>query len=255
MIQASPNKLWPLPLPYENPEELHVCCYDEMPIGPHVPKYQIQAAGSWIPSDTVDSGCKILVTDFGEAFFMQTPDKAALKSELNSPIRVRSLDRLFGYSNTSAANIWTTGIEIFDIVGHDKLFQHHFLTEDTVILEAISTLGQLTPKMLQSWPNRSMFFKDDGSWQEAAKPSGSEFSRPLIDRLRASISHENRSTFYGHLNEDLRSLEKMLLSMLRYDPNDRITADEALRSEWARDYGIPALLKSLPEVNLSSLQL
>lgn len=234
---------------------MHVCRYDGMPIGSQVPKYQIQAAASWVPSDMVDLGCKILVTDFGEAFFTQTPDKVALKLELNSPVRVRPLDRIFGYSVTSAADIWTAGIGISDIVGRDKLFQHHFQTEDTVILEAISTLGQLPPKMLQSWPNRSMFFGDNGSWQEAAKPSELELSRPLIDRLRTSVSHETHSTIYGHSDEELRSMEKMLLSMLRYDPNDRITADEALRSEWARDYGIPALLKSLPEVNLSSLQL
>ena len=67
------------------------------------------------------------------------------------------------------------------------------------------------------------------------------------------MDHEARSRSYGYSDVELRSLEKMLRSMLQYEPSDPITVDQALRSEWARAYGIPALLKAMPDVDLSSL--
>jgi hypothetical protein len=67
------------------------------------------------------------------------------------------------------------------------------------------------------------------------------------------MEHEACSKIYGYSDMELRSLEKMLRSMLQYEPNNRITVDQALRSGWARDYGIPALLKAVPDVDLSSL--
>ena len=69
------------------------------------------------------------------------------------------------------------------------------------------------------------------------------------------MEHEDDSKTYGYSEEELRSLEKLLRSMLQYEPNARITVDQALRSEWARDYGIPALLKAVPDVDLSSLEI
>lgn len=69
------------------------------------------------------------------------------------------------------------------------------------------------------------------------------------------MEHEADSQIYGYSEEELPSLEQLLRSMLQYEPNARITVDQALRSEWARDYGIPALLKAVPDVVLSSLEI
>lgn len=142
---------------------------------------------------------------------------------------------------------------IFNILGRDKIFQDLWPDEDSVVLEAISTFGPLPPKMWQAWPNRSKFFKDDGPWQEDKKPPDSELSRSLANRLRDCMEHEADSEIYGYSDVELWSLEKMLRSMLKYELNDRVSVDEALRSEWARDYGIPALLKAIPELDLYSL--
>ena len=145
------------------------------------------------------------------------------------------------------------GMAIFEILGHEKLFEGWWPDEDTIILEAISTLSPSPPTMWQAWPKRSKFFKDDGSWQEDKKPQESEISRPLANRIRDCMEHEAHSKRYGYLDEELRSLEDMLRSMLQYEPSDRITVDQARRSEWAREYGIPALLKAVLDVDLRSL--
>ena len=186
---------------------------------------------------------------------MQIPDAASQKSVLNTPVLVRPLGMMFGYPITSAADIWTIGMAIIDILGHAKLFQDCWPDEDSVVLEAIRTFGPLPPKMWRAWPNRSQFFNDDGSWQEGEMPLEPESSRSLTNRLRDCMEHEDDSKTYGYSEGELRSLEELLRSMLQYEPNARITVDQALRSEWARDYGIPALLKAVPDVDLSSLEI
>ena len=186
---------------------------------------------------------------------MQTPNAASQKPDLNTPTHVQPLKTIFGYSITSAADIWTMGMVIFDILGHAKLFQDCLPDEDSVVLEAIRTLDPLPPKMWRAWPNRPKFFKDHGSWQEGERPPESESLTSLTDRLRGCTEeHEADSKIYGYCEEELRSLEMMLRSMLQYEPNARITAEQALRSEWARDYGTPALLRAVPDVDLSSLE-
>ncbi|KAL9123837.1 MAG: hypothetical protein Q9217_006775 [Psora testacea] len=253
LIQARQTKSWPLVEPYEYPERLKVRRYDSAPIGPNVPEYQIQPQGTVTPADTIPSDCKVLVTDFGEAFFMHTPSGAHQEYELNTPPLVRPLDSMFGYHITSAVDIWTMGMAIFDILGRSKLFQAYWPDDDTVVLEAINTFGPLPPKMWQTWPHRSQFFRDDGSWQEAKRPSESEISPTLTDRIRDSMGQGGESEAFGYPELELKSIEKMLQSMLQYEPRNRATVDQVLRSEWVREYGIPALVDTVPNINLSNL--
>ena len=121
-------------------KKLLVRRYDGAAIGSNVPEYQIKPACIFTPSDTVAPDFKILVSDFGEAFFMQTPDAASQKSELNTPVLVRPLEVIFGYPITSAADIWTIGMAIFDILGHTRLFQGWWPDEDSVVLKAMMKL-------------------------------------------------------------------------------------------------------------------
>lgn len=140
---------------------------------------------------------------------------------------------------------------IFDIMGRSKLFEDFWPKEDSIILDAISTLGPLPSKMFHAWPNRSKFFKEDGSWQEDRKPKESELSRSLTVRLRECMESESNSNTFGYGDAELQSLEKLLRSMLQYEPNNRIKVNQTLSSEWVQGYGIPALLKSVPDVDLS----
>ena len=164
---------------------------------------------------------------------------------------VRPLDTILGYPVTSAVDIWTMGMTIVDIMGRSKLFEDFSPDEDSIILDAITTLGPIPFKMLRAWPNRSKFFKEDGSWLEDRKPVGYDFSSSLTDRLRECMKSEPHYQTFGHCDAELQSLEKLLRSMLQYEPNNRITVNQTLSSEWVQDYGIPALLKSVPDVDLS----
>ena len=198
------------------------------------------------------SDCKVLVTDFGEAF-MHNPTGAHQEYELNTPTLVRPLNSLFGYPITSAADIWTMGMAIFDILGRSKLFQDYWSDDDTVVLEAINTFGPLPSKMWHTWPNRSQFFKDDGSWQEEHRSSEFEISRTLTRRIRDSMGQkEGESEAFGYREAELKSLEEMLRSMLQYEPQNRVTVDQVLRSEWARAYGFPAIVDAVPDIDLSN---
>lgn len=239
--------------PYEKPERLKVRRYDGAPIGPNVPEYQIQEHGLVTPADTIPFDCKVLVTDFGEAFLANASSEAHQEYELNTPFLVRPFDYMFGYPITSAADIWTLGMVIFEILGRSKLFQDPWLNDDELVLEAINTLGPLPPKMWQTWPNRSKIFKDDGSWQEANRPSESEVQPTLTDRIRVCMGQDGGSEAFGYTEIELKSLEKMLRSMLQYEPESRATVDQVLNSEWVREYGIPAIIDAVPDLDLSKL--
>jgi len=162
---------------------------------------------------------------------------------------VKPLEPMFGYPITFAVDIWTLGLTVFEILGRGALFERFFPDEDTVLLEAISTLGPLPPKWWQAWPNRSTFFKDDGSFQEGLEILTNP--RPLAERLRRSLGRETDTAAYGFGESEMGSLEELLMSMLRYEPQDRVTVDDALNSGWVRDYGIPALKEGVPDVDLS----
>lgn len=229
--------------------------WDGLPIGSNVPRYQVQHTGLFTPSDKVAHDCQIFITDFGEAHIKQASDKAYQRIDLNTPLLVRPFETLFGYPVTSASDIWTIGLTLFDLLGRSHLFECFWPTEDLVLVQAIGTLGSLPAKWWQAWPNRSKFFKKDGSYQEDLGPAISHFPTPLAEKIRRCIGREAHCATYGFSEPEMQSLEALLRSMLQYEPKDRITAEEALRSEWVQTYGIPALTEAIPDIDLSSLGL
>lgn len=190
----------------------------------------------------------MVVTDFGEA---NLPKGVYQKTELHAPMLVRPLDTILGYPVTSAVDIWTMWMTIVDIMGRSKLFEDFSPDKDSIILDAITTLGPIPFKMLRACSNHSKFFKEDGFWLEDRKPVKSDFSSSVTDRLRECMKSEPHYQTFGHCDAELQSLEKSLRSMLQYEPNNRTTVNQILSSEWVQDYGIPALLKSVPDVDLS----
>lgn len=221
--------------------------YDGAPNGSNVPKYQIEASGTLTPSDRAAPDVKIYITDFGEAFFDQPSSGAPPPTQLNTPDLVKPLEAIFGCPITFAADIWTLGLLMFEILGRHPLFEAYFPSEDTVLAEAMSALGPLPGKWWQAWPDRSKFFKEDGSLQ-----GGQGISREdLTERLRDSVGLKADSVGYGFDESEMGSFEELLRSMLRYEPLDRVTVDEALKSGWVRKYGMPALEKVFPDIGLS----
>lgn len=232
-------------MPYEEirpQKQLRVRRYDGAPVGANVPKYQVQGTGVFTPSDHAAPDSKIYITDFGEAFFDQLSSGASLPTRLNTPTLVRPLEAIFGCPITFAADIWTLGLTIYEIIGREALFESYFPSEDTVLQEAVKTLGPLPAKWWQAWPNRSQFFIDD------------KISADLKNRLYRSVGRDTHSAAYGFDEFEMGIFEELLRSMLKYQPQDRVTVDKALQSEWVRRYGIPALKECVLDIDLSSLE-
>ena len=195
-----------------------------------------------------------------------------MKRELNTPILFRPPDVILGQPVTKAVDSWSMGITIAHILGCRKLFDDFWPDEDTLILESIDTLGPLPTEMWQAWTKRSKHFKNDGSsvQDEKAPPeatsnrpqyinadgsiwSPTEASGPLAARLRENMGTNSKSMRYGHSPAELQSLETLLRALLQYEPEKRMTVDQALKSEWVQHYGIPALQACLPDLDLSYL--
>ena len=201
-----------------------------------------------MPSDTAPTNCQVMISDFGEAYFSKDHERQSRKTALNTPMLVRPPDTILGHPITEAVDSWTMGMTIIDILGRGKLFEDLWPDEDTIILESISTLGPLPTEMWHAWVNRSNYFKDDGS---SVKEGGAlnNTSKPLTVRLRENIETKPEATPLVYSEEELQSLETTLRSMLHYEPNKRMTVDQALKSKWVQNYGIPALLECIPDLN------
>ena len=96
-----------------------------------------------------------MISDFGEACFIKDFNGPNQKTDLHTPMLFRPSDTILGNSITSAVDSWIMGMTTFDILGRRKLFEEHWPDEDTIILEAIDTLGPLPSNMWEAWPNRS----------------------------------------------------------------------------------------------------
>lgn len=76
--------------------------------------------------------------------------------------------------------------------------------------------------------------------ESTSKGLMSPVTRPLRERLWAMGRGQSpeRCDFAA---EEMSHLEKLLVEMLMYEPCDRLTAEEALRSEYMLRWGRPAI--------------
>ena len=146
-------------------------------------------------------------------------------------------------------------MSIFEMLGQGALFEAFFPDENSVLIEAISTLGPLPEKWWQAWPKRSEFFRDDGSYRDDISRPFETVKKPLAYRIRNRMGRGADSTTDKFSDLEMQSLEELLQSMLQYEPKNRITVNEALRTRWVREYGIPALKEGNPDIDLSYLRL
>lgn len=111
-----------------------------------------------IPSNQVEN-CTIKITDFGSSFFFGKEPPT-----LHTPTVLCPPEIFFHETVSSAADIWTLGCTVYDILGERTLFETWVDDPDDVIGEMVSTLGKLPTRWWQQWEKISEFFLDDGTW-------------------------------------------------------------------------------------------
>lgn len=215
---------------FGEPSQIPTRRLDDGPLGPGVPSYSIFPADIVIPADQIKYS-QIKISDFGEAFFPNSQPKT-----LHTPMLLLPPENFFQEKLGPPADVWTLACTLYEILGERPLFEAFIPNKDDTIAEMISTLGILPSRWWKQWEKRPKYFLEDGSWNPEFEGIMSPITRPLNERLwgmgRGRIPDQCEFSF-----DEMRSLEKLLEAMLRYEPSERITASEAMRSGYMTRWG------------------
>ena len=208
---------------------------DGKPCGPEVPEYSVMPAALLLSSDEVCDP-NIVISDFGEAWLSDTQTREILHTPvIYLPPEVTFSKKTIG----KPADVWTLACTIYEILGERTLFESLMADRDAIVAEMVSTLGMLPRQWWESWQARAEFFLEDGSWRTDMTRCHDATSRPLFQR----IQENGRKDDAQFTMDEATSLEKMLRSMLTYNPSERPTVSDIMESDWMKRWGVPSLEK------------
>jgi serine/threonine-protein kinase SRPK3 len=209
---------------------------DGGPVAPHAPPEAVYPLLVDMPSNTVLDP-KITIADYGTAFLVseeKTP-------QLHTFPHYRPPEIFFGQPPTLAADVWTLGVNLYEVMGERPLFEVFGYNSDDIIAEMVSTLGPLPEPWWSKWQKRRAFFDDKGSWAEDYSGLADPISRPLRQRLWEMGRGESPDTCsWDVTGGEMRALEDMFRGMLTYEPAQRWTSEQLMASEYMTRWALPA---------------
>lgn len=207
---------------------------DQSRTGPEAPNYCVPPGMIFQSCEEVQDP-RIIISDFGEAFFENYEHK-----DLRTPILLLPPEFIFNEPLSKAADVWTLAHTLYEILGERPLFEGFMPDEDHVVAEMISTLGNLPERWWNRWERRPDFFHEDRSWNEDTSRAHAPYSRPLVERLSIMGRGQDPATCEFSM-EEMSCLENLLRSMLAFEPSTRTTTKMTISSEWMQKWGRPAL--------------
>ena len=171
---------------------------------------------------------QIKLIDFGEASFSDE-----LRQKLHTPMLLQPPESVFNERVGLPADIWVLACTIFDAFGNGSLFEAFMPSEYSVLSEMDSALGILPERWRKQWERRSQRFQ--GKCVQIAGINFPRDPKPLalrVKRMRLGYNQQTEDVAEQLSAEDSANLEKLLASMLKYEPSERVTAEEIAKLEW-----------------------
>lgn len=159
-------------------DKISVTRVDGAPVEPHAPSYAVYPINISMPADKV-SDPLVFISDYGTSFAVATESAP----ELHTPALYAPPEDFFQEPITLAADIWTLGVSLYEVLGERPLFETFGWDRDDILADTISTLGSLPSRWWNAWNNRDEFFQPDGTWLKEVKRIYTPGSRPLKQRL------------------------------------------------------------------------
>lgn len=197
------------------------------------------------------------INDLGEAFIATNPP-----NDLGIPPPYRSPELFLEKNDPSVSgfgsDIWALGCTLFEIRTGRKLF-NLFDNEDDDYLDAmVSVLGKMPEPWWSTWEARRRLWKDEADdlghavgvqppetgelspreWESTTHPSVAEGARSLEDMLAPGVWYiDTRGLGENEGHRDIPEKEKELFAdllglLLKWKPQERISAKEALSHDW-----------------------
>ncbi|KAI0490602.1 kinase-like domain-containing protein [Xylaria cf. heliscus] len=228
-----------LDLNYLSPDELYksypphkvpIRRVDGAAVEPHAPPYAVYPMYIEMPANQlVDPIIKI--SDYGTSFIVSTETSP----KLHTPALYLPPEDFFGEPITQAADIWTLGTSLYEVLGERPLFEPFGWGRDSVVADIFNTLGPPPTRWWDKWVNREEFSGPDKSWVRSIKRADAPVFRPLHQRMWEMGRGETHETCQWYVERgEMRVLEELLRGMLAYEPAGRLTAEQLMRSEYMR---------------------
>lgn len=179
----------------------------------------------------------IRISDYGTSFLPSSEGP----HKLYTPLLFLPPEDFFHEPITLAADMWTLGVSLYEVLGERCLFEAFNGDQDDVFADIISTLGQPPPRWWDKWENRKEFFQEDGSWIHNIGRIYTPVFRPLHQRIwdmgRGTTPETSEWDVKGG---EVRALEEVLMGMLAFEPLERLTAGQLIKSEYMTRWALPA---------------
>ena len=202
---------------------------DGLPIGAEIPPYSVSPGYFWTPGEEgINKQLKII--DFGEASFI---DEKRL--EIHTPMNLRSPESFFGENLGLPADMWVIACTIFEIFGKYPMFEGYLADQNSILSEMVDTFGKLPSRWWTKWEYRDRYFSDDMLPTRLTRkmfPRGPKWLRDRVAQIRLVKGKKSEESLENLKTSDSAGLEKLLASFLEYEPSERATAEESLKSEW-----------------------
>ncbi|GES61049.1 kinase-domain-containing protein [Aspergillus terreus] len=165
---------------------------------------------SEIPADEVDDP-KVIISDYGTSFIVSE----ILSPALYTPALYSPPEDFFNEPiQPTTADIWTLGVNLYEVLGERSLFETFAWDRDDIVAEMINTLGRPPVRCTP------MF-------------------QPLRQRLWDMGRGEMEQTCeWDVVGGELGALEDSVRAMLAFEPAGRPIADQLLRSEYMVKWGV-----------------
>lgn len=227
---------------YGDPETVAVTRCDGKSLPPGVPSKAViplcmgKNAKEFLPSDA-----RVLLSDFGESF---APGLEARKGkDCHTPLAVRPPEARFEPESplSYSGGIWSLALAIWEILGMKAMFSSEFICPNEVISNHIDVLRPLPARWFESWEEQHQFFAAD------ERPKRDRHVWPALDdAFEKGIQGYRRKHKAGEFSgEETAAILDLMRRMLSFRPEERLTAEEVLKSEWMVKWALPDFEASL----------
>ncbi|KAL9595331.1 MAG: hypothetical protein Q9219_006508 [cf. Caloplaca sp. 3 TL-2023] len=214
---------------FHTPRETQIQRMDGAALGPEVPSHSVMPAQIGISASEV-SDPRIRIVDFGEALLLDDIQSQE-DMELQTAVLYVPPEAIFAKSLIGLpADIWSLACSIYEIMGERTLFEGLIIGRENMVAEMVSCLGPLPQDWWNIWQTNEEFV-ENGVWRTEPEPLS----------LHERMNYMGRKGDPDFSTAEREALEKMLQSMLQYEPSKRATIEDVGQSEWMRHWGVPSL--------------
>ncbi|WEW55298.1 hypothetical protein PRK78_000727 [Emydomyces testavorans] len=220
---------------YGKPETVLISRCDGGTLPPNIPAQAVLplnlGKAAW---DFTLADAQVLLSDFGEAF---ASTESRCGKECHTPLAMRPPEARFEPQKplTYAADIWSLGVSMWEIIGMKAIFSSEFTTADEITAQQIDVLGPMPSDWWEKWEEKDQFFNPRQCPKEGrhAWPAMDEAFQEGVQKYRQKNPH------MGVFDEkEAAAVLDLIRRILVFKPEQRLTIEEVLATEWMAKWAL-----------------